>query len=432
MTAHTLPIAPIRLDADLTPPLSPRQAIAESARCLYCFDAACVSACPTGIDIPGFIRRITDGNPIGAGRTILAENILGGTCARVCPTEILCQAACVRSKAGEPPVAIGRLQRFATDALMARLPHPFSRAPDSGKTVAVVGAGPAGLAAAHRLSLLGHRVALFDARPKPGGLNEYGLAAYKMTGDFAQQEVAFILDIGGIALHRGQRLGADITLDGLAAAFDAVFLAIGLSRSASLAIEGVDSPGVVDALSFIEGVRQGQPLAVPGRVVVIGGGNTAVDAAMQALCLGAESVTLAYRRGPAHMGATPWEQQLARSSGVVIAPWLAPQRIIGMTRVEAVRFERTRLADGRLAGTGELVTLAADLVLTAVGQGLGTPDLPGVDIVDGRIAVDDAYQTARSGVFAGGDCIKTGLDLTVQAVEDGKRAAQAIDSFLRR
>jgi glutamate synthase (NADPH/NADH) small chain len=315
---------------------------------------------------------------------------------------------------------------------MARGDHPFARAADSGRRVAVVGAGPAGLAAAHRLSLAGHQVTLFDGRPKAGGLNEYGLAAYKMVDDFAQQEVAFILEVGGITLQCGQRLGQDITLDGLAGVFDAVFLAIGLARPVSLTIDGHDCPGVVDALSFVEGIRQGRPIAVPGRVLVIGGGNTAVDAALQALCLGAESVTMAYRRGPGEMSATAWEQQLARSNGVVIAPWLAPKRIIGTARVEAVQFERTRLTDGRLVGTQQEVTLAADLVLTAVGQGLEDVALPGVAMAAGRIAVDEGYQTSRTGVFAGGDCIKGGADLTVQAVEDGKRAAQAIDRFLRR
>ncbi|MDR3435008.1 NAD(P)-dependent oxidoreductase [Telmatospirillum sp.] len=424
--------APQSLNADLTPPLSALQAMVESARCLYCFEPACVSACPTGIDIPGFIRRIADGNVAGAGRTILSENILGGTCARVCPTEILCQQACVRNTGEERPVAIGRLQRFATDALMGKGGHPFIRAAESGKAVAIVGAGPAGLACAHRLSLLGHRVDIFEARPKPGGLSEYGLAAYKMADDFAQRETSFILALGGIAVHYGRTLGETLDLDALSADYNAVFLAVGLGNPRPLGIAGDDLAGVEDALAFIEKIRQGVAAPILGRVIVIGGGNTAVDAAIQALCLGAGEVVMAYRRGAAQMGATAWEQQLALTRGVIIKPWLAPKRIVGEDgRVEAVQFERTILADGVFLSTGEVIEVPADLVLTAIGQGLRADDLAGLAIDGGRIVVDNRYQTGRPGVFAGGDCIKSGLDLTVQAVEDGKRAAQAIDRFIR-
>ncbi|PKU24413.1 NAD(P)-dependent oxidoreductase [Telmatospirillum siberiense] len=425
---------PQGLDDDLVPPLNALQAMAESSRCLYCYDPACVNACPTGIDIPGFIHRINDGNVVGAAKTILSANIMGGTCARVCPTEILCEQACVRNAGEQRPVSIGRLQRFATDALMARGGgHPFARAPGSGKRVAVVGAGPSGLACAHRLSMLGHAVNIFEAKAKPGGLNEYGLAAYKMTGDFAQREVAFILGIGGIDIHYGKRLGDDLQLGALSGDYDAVFLAIGLAAGRPLGVEGSDLAGVMEALSFIEALRQGRAPAVAGRVVVIGGGNTAVDAAIQSHCLGAEDVVMAYRRGIAQMGATTWEQQLARISGVAIKPWLAPKRILGSGgKVTGVVFERTRLVDGRLQGTGTDVELSADLVLSAVGQELREGELAGIPVTEGRIGIDADYQTARPGVFAGGDCVKSGLDLTVQAVEDGKRAALAIDRFIRK
>jgi glutamate synthase (NADPH/NADH) small chain len=435
MTAAAHAAVPLRLNEDLVPPLSPLQAMAESNRCLYCFEPACVRACPTSIDIPGFIRRIADGNLRGAATTILTENIMGGTCGRVCPTEILCEQACVRNTGEGRPVAIGRLQRYATDPLIAGGDQPFKRAPDTGKHVAVIGAGPAGLACAHRLSLLGHQVTIFESKAKAGGLNEYGLAAYKMTGDFAQREVRFILGLGGIDLHYGKTLGRDLSLDDLAAGHDAVFLAIGLGASRLLAIDGGNYRGVADALSFIEALRQadGPKPAVGRRVVVIGGGNTAIDAAVQARCLGAEEVTIAYRRGPEHMGATAWEQQLARSNGVAIKPWLTPRRIVGAAgAVSAIEFERTQLDGDRLVGTDEIVTFAADMVLTAVGQGLRQADVEGLAVGDGRIRISADYQTTRPGVFAGGDCVKTGQDLTVQAVEDGKQAALAIDTYLSR
>ncbi len=425
--------SPQGLDDDLVPPMNALQAMAESSRCLYCYEAACVRACPTAIDIPGFIRRIGDGNVAGAAKVILAANIMGGTCSRVCPTEILCEQACVRNTGEARPVAIGRLQRFATDALLARAEsHPFTRAAESGKRVAVVGAGPAGLSAAHRLSQLGHRVDVFEARPKPGGLNEFGLAAYKMTNDFAQREVAFILGLGGITIHYGRRLGEDLPLDDLAGDYDAVFLAIGLARPRPLGLEGDGLSGVMEALHFIEALRQRKAPPVGGRVVVIGGGNTAVDAAIQAHCLGADEVVMAYRRGVEQMAATAWEQQLARISGVVIRPWLAPKRIVGAGgKATGVVFERTRLVDGRLTGSGAEVELPADLVLSAVGQELKEDELGGLAVRQGRIDIDDGYRTGRPGVFAGGDCVKSGLDLTVQAVEDGKRAALAIDRFIR-
>lgn len=432
MAAVISTTGPKTLDHDLVPPLTRLQAMAESARCLYCFEAACVKACPTGIDVPGFIRRIADENVVGAARTILSANILGGTCSRVCPTEILCEQACVRTAGEQRAVAIGRLQRYAVDALMEKRGHPFVRAAESGKRVAVVGAGPAGLACAHGLSRLGHRVDIFEAKAKAGGLNEFGLAAYKMAGDFAQREVAFILELGGMAIHSGKCLGRDLALDQLAADYDAVFLAIGLGLARGLNIEGSDLAGVMDALGFIEGLRQGARPSIGRRVVVIGGGNTAIDAAVQARCLGVDEVLMAYRRGPAQMSATDWEQQLARSSGVVIRPWLAPRRVIGTDgRVKAVLFEATRLDGGCLIGTGELVELLADTVLVAVGQGLRQADVGGLAVADGRIAIDAEYRTSRVGVFAGGDCVKSGLDLTVQAVQDGKLAAQAIDRFLR-
>lgn len=416
--------------ADLTPAMTPVQALAESNRCLFCYDAPCIKACPTGIDIPAFIRSIATGNLKGAATTILSENIMGGTCGRVCPTETLCEQACVRNRAEDRPVAIGRLQRHATDRLIDGEPaHPFPRAAATGKRVAVVGAGPAGLSCAHRLATLGHEVTVFEAKAKSGGLNEYGLAPYKMADDFARREVAFILGVGGITVEHGRKLGADLSLDGLRAGYDAVFLGLGLGSNNRLGIPGEERPGVEDATAFIERVRQappGQPPAVGSKVVVIGGGNTAIDAAIQAKRLGSEDVTLVYRRGRAQMGATAWEQELALTEGVVLKTFAAPSAI-GET---AITFERTRLTDGKLTATGETFTLQADMVLKAVGQKLSADALDGLQVAGGKIAIDPSYRTTLAKVWAGGDCVATGEDLTVQSVQDGKLAALAIHSHL--
>ncbi len=282
--------------ADIHPPLTAVQARIESERCYYCYDAPCTTACPTGIDIPSFIRRIGEDNPRGAAKAILEENIFGGMCARVCPTEVLCEQACVRNTNEDKPVEIGALQRHATDHLMAHPGAPlFKRAPASGKRVAVVGAGPAGLSCAHRLAMLGHDVVVMDAKPKAGGLNEYGLAAYKTPDDFAQREIAWLLSIGGIAVEHGKALGRDITLATLTAAHDAVFLATGLAGVNALGQQGEDLAGVEDAVAVIARLRPADDVAalpVGRRVLVLGGGMTAVDAAVQSRKLGAEQVTI--------------------------------------------------------------------------------------------------------------------------------------------
>ena len=433
-------VASARLDAetlarnfsDIAPPMRSQDALVEASRCYFCYDAPCVQACPTGIDIPGFIKKISSGNLRGSALRILEANIFGGACARVCPTEILCEGACVRLGDSERAVQIGALQRHATDWLMAREPTPFARAPSTGKRVAVVGAGPAGLSCAHRLAMRGHDVVVFEARDKAGGLNEYGIAAYKVPDDFAQDEVAFILGVGGIELRRGVRLGEGVTLDGLRAEYDAVFLGMGQTGVRALGIEGEALPGVRDAVAFIDELRQSPKtqLSVGRRVVVIGGGNTAVDAATQARRLGAEDVTIAYRRGPETMSATSVEQEWAQTNNVMIRHWAAPLRLLQADgHVSGVEFARTRAdATGRAVPAGSTFTLAADMVLKAVGQTF----MPGsLDLAteDGRIAVDQERRTALPGVWAGGDCV-AGVDLTVAAVEDGKQAAESICRYL--
>lgn len=428
--------------ADIAPLMNPAQAAIAASRCHYCYDAPCVHACPTQIDIPGFIRKIGNGNLKGAARDILSANPLGGMCARVCPTEILCEGACVRNHQDDEPVQIGALQRHATDWAMASRAPLFARAPDTGRRIAVVGAGPAGLACAHRLALSGHRVTIFDRHAKPGGLNEYGIAAYKTVDDFAQREVQWLLSVGGIEWRAGAALGRDLSLADLRQQHDAVFLAVGLAGVKSLGIAGEELDGVEDAIAFIGRLRQANDkstVAVGRRVVVIGGGNTAVDAAVQSRKLGAQSVTMAYRRGVDAMSATWAEREFAQKQGVMLALWARPLRLIADDegrRVVGVQFERTREdAAGRLIGTGERFSVEADMVLKAIGQTLVADgiDRDILTLDGGRIVVDDERRTSLAQVWAGGDCAAhEGLDLTVQAVQDGKLAAESIDRHFAR
>ncbi|MDR5783229.1 NAD(P)-dependent oxidoreductase [Caballeronia sp. LZ065] len=411
--------------ADVAPLLDATAAAAAASRCFYCYDAPCIQACPTQIDIPGFIRKIGNGNLKGAAVDILSANPLGGMCARVCPTEILCEGSCVRNHPGDKPVAIGALQRHATDRAMARGEPLFSRAPDTGRRVAVVGAGPAGLACAYRLALAGHRAVIFDARDKPGGLNEYGIAAYKTVEDYAQREIEWLHSIGGIEIRTGMALGRDVTLDELRTQYDAVFLGFGLAGVRELGLDGETLGGVMNAVDFIEQVRQADDLAsvpVGRRVVVIGGGNTAVDACVQSRKLGATNVTMAYRRGVENMSATWAEREFAQTNGVGIVTHAKPVRLIGVDgQVTGVEFERD----------AERFVIEADIVLKAIGQTLVPVGVARelLTLDGGRIVTDENRQTTLPKVWAGGDCAThEGLDLTVQAVQDGKLAAASIDA----
>ena len=417
--------------ADLHVPLEPHEVRVAADRCYFCYDAPCVTACPTDIDIPLFIRQISTDRSEAAAKTILDMNILGGMCARVCPTEVLCEQACVREVSEGKPVEIGRLQRHATDRLMAKNIHPFDRAAATGKKVAVVGAGPAGLSCAHRLALKGIDVTIYDARSKAGGLNEYGIAAYKSTNDFATKEVAWLLSIGGITIENNKTLGIDMTLDGLSSDFDAVFLSVGLGGVNALSMSSEDDTCMSDAVGFIETLRQTTDLAsIPiGRnVVVIGGGMTAVDAAVQSKLLGAEQVTIAYRRGREAMSASRYEQDLAASHGVKLLFNVQPVTLETLEPSAALVLEYTATKDGRLTGTGETMRISADQVFSAIGQTLATD---GGLALDGRkISVTGAGRTSRDRVWAGGDCASGGDDLTVTAVAEGRDAAMDIYATL--
>lgn len=426
--------------SDLAPPLTARQAALESSRCLYCYDAPCVNACPSEIDIPSFIRNISHENVQGAAEKILSANILGGSCARVCPTEILCQQACVRNNAQEcAPVLIGLLQRYAIDNAQFTK-HPFQRAPASGKRIAVVGAGPAGLSCAHRLAMHGHEVVIFEAREKAGGLNEYGIAAYKLVDDFAQREVDFLLQIGGIEIRHGHKLGDDLSLSELHQQFDAVFLGIGLAASKRLGLPGEDAPGLLAATDYIRELRQSDDLTqlpVAERCIVLGAGNTAIDMAVQMSKLGARDVNLVYRRGFEEMGATEHEQDIAKANQVRLLTWAQPDAVLlnEQGQVRGMRFARTRVENGKLQSTGQTFELAADAIFTAIGQtfdgsALSDPLARELKREGERIWVDAQLQTSVPGVYAGGDCTAQGQDLTVQAVQHGKLAAEAIHSHL--
>lgn len=424
--------------SDAYPLLNKREAFVESERCYFCYDAPCVQACPTSIDIPQFIRQIATDNPDGSAKTIFEQNILGGMCARVCPTEQLCEEMCVREVAEGKPVKIGELQRYATDHYMAHKDQPFERAAPTGKKVAVVGAGPAGLSCAHRLASHGHDVVLFDANEKLGGLNEYGIAAYKSTEDFAQKEVDFVLGIGGIKVEAGKALGRDVTLSQLRKDYDAVFIGAGLGGVNALGMEGEDADGVMDAVSYIADLRQADQLdtlPVGRKIVVIGGGMTATDIANQTKRLGADDVTIVYRRGQDRMNASSKEQKFAQTTGVTIRTYAAPKALVANGAVNAITFENVEEKDGKLSGTGETFTLEADMVFKAIGQTLHGAEL-GADFGEialekGRIKVDADRKTSLPDVWAGGDCVSDGDDLTVVSVEDGKIAAENINQFLK-
>jgi len=423
--------------ADAHPPLTPVQALIEAERCYYCYDAPCVAACPTGIDIPSFVRRIGEKNLRGAARAILEANVFGGMCARVCPTEVLCEQACVRNTNEDKPVEIGRLQRHATDAYFAAPGAPmFTRAAPTGRRIAVVGAGPAGLACAHRAAMLGHEVTVFEASPKPGGLNEYGLATYKTTDDFAQKEIAWLLSIGGIELRCGQALGEHVLLADLEMQYDAVFIGLGLGGVNALGLAGENTAGLGNAVGFIAGLRQASDYAalpVGRRVVVIGGGMTAIDAAVQSRKLGAEEVTIVYRRDMERMPASTYEREWAQLNGVTIRTWSVLKSLDAPAgHVAGATFVGVQEVGGKLESTGRHWNIAADTVLKAIGQTLVLVDpmLTTLAVRGGRIEVDAEGRTSHAKVWAGGDCTYGGQDLTVEAVEHGKIAAHSIDRAL--
>jgi dihydropyrimidine dehydrogenase (NAD+) subunit PreT len=423
-----MPDAYLEAFSDLHPPLDRHEAHVEADRCYFCYDAPCMTACPTSIDIPLFIREIAADNPLGAAKTIFDQNIFGGMCARVCPTETLCEEVCVREAAEGKPVKIGLLQRYATDIATQQGKQFYERAPSTGKRAAVVGAGPAGLACAHRLSMHGHDVDVYEARQKGGGLNEFGIAAYKAPDGFAQIEVDYITSIGGIEIKYGKALGSDISLGQLAEDYDAVFLGMGLAGVNALGDADADAEGSLDAVAWIGDLRQTTDLAsipVGRRVVVIGGGMTAIDAGVQAKSLGADEVTICYRGPKDRMKASEYEQELAKIRGVTIRYDMQPKKMIASDGVvTAMEFERG----------GETVVIECDEVMKAIGQSFVPDAVDGsaskIELSKGRIKVDEKGKTSLAKVWAGGDCVDAGDDLTVTAVAQGRDAAESIHAML--
>ena len=417
---------------DLHPPLSEHEALIASDRCYFCYDAPCVTACPTEIDIPLFIRQIMTGTPQASGKTILAQNILGGMCARVCPTETLCEQACVREISEGKPVEIGRLQRYATDSIMELSHHPFERSAETGLKIAVIGAGPAGLACAHRLAIHGHKVTIFDKNKKAGGLNEYGIAAYKSVDNFAQKEIDWLLEIGGIEIKSNCVLNENIFIDELKAEYNAVFLGVGLVGVNELSVPGNDKNNVLDAVKFIENLRQKEDKAsipIGRKIVVIGGGMTAVDAAVQSKLLGADDVSIVYRRERAKMGASKFEQDLATSKGVRIIENASPVEISGNEAASSIKFAYTKSTNGVLEIQSEEFELEVDQVFKAIGQNIDS-SLRDLKLKNGKIVIDEEGRTSITGLWAGGDCALGGEDLTVTAVAQGRDAAESINNKL--
>ncbi len=418
---------------DVHKPFDPHEAFVAADRCYFCYDAPCTVACPTDIDIPLFIRQISTGTPKQAAKTILEQNILGGMCARVCPTETLCEEACVREAAEGKPVEIGKLQRFATDKIMDEDGHPFQRMSETNKRVAVVGAGPAGLACAHRLSMYGHKIDLFEARDKLGGLNEYGIAAYKTVNNFAEREVQWLLEIGGITPKLGIELGKDIQLPDLEQDYDAIFLAIGLGGVNALSLADEEAFGVVSAVDFISDLRQAnefKDIPIGRNVVVIGGGMTAIDAGVQSKLLGAENVTIVYRRGEGQMSASVKEREHATSAGVRILTNLSPKRIIAKDgKLQEIVFAYAKSKNGKYEISSEEVSLKADQIFKAIGQTCKQVTEK-VNTISKKIKTTDEGRIGNQKIWAGGDCSHVGEDLTVTAVAQGRDAAEDINKFL--
>lgn len=426
--------------AEIEPKYTPQEALVEAERCLYCFDAPCIMACPTGIDIPAFIKKIATNNLTGSARTILQSNPLGGSCARVCPTTALCEGACVMLDRDEKPIKIGRLQRYATDYVFEnkiKVLNPPQK--KNGKSVAVIGGGPSGLGCAAELAQLGYDVTIFEKEKQAGGLNTYGIAYYKLRPEDSLAEVELVKSLG-VKFKTGVEVGKKVTAAQLQKEFDAIFVGVGLGRTYRLGIPGEDFPEVYEALDFIK-ILHTQPLhkvPVGKRVAVIGCGNTAIDAVTQSKRLGATNAVIIYRRGEKDMPAYPYEYEIAKTDGCEFMFHTVPVEVVATKgQVAGLKLARTKINEkGKLEVVkGSEFVEPFDMVIKALGQepqaALLTKLFPKLKLnKDGTVVRDAATgQTSLKNIFAGGDCANGGREV-VNAVGEGKKAARGIHKFL--
>ena len=428
--------------SELRPSLSETGAKAEAERCLFCYDSPCTKACPTHIDIPSFIKKISTGNLLGSAKTILEANWVALTCAKACPVEVLCEGACVYNEKGERPIEIGRLQRYTMDNYFERgMPPIFSRSVINGKTVGIVGSGPAGLACAAELALMGYDVTIYEANKIPGGLNTWGIAPYESRREDSMKEIKMVESFG-VKIKIGTRVGQSISIKDLLGLHDAIFLGVGLGEVPGLSIPGEELTGVFDAIEFIEKVKSEKwdTVKVGKRVAVIGAGNTSIDAATEAKRLGAEQVYILYRRSASEMSAYYFEYLLAKNDGVIFHFKIVPKKILGKKIVEGIECIKMESGEPDKNGKRNLVPIPGsefivpiDMVIKAIGQ---EPKLnflssiAGVELCAGKVKVDPVtYQTGNPKIFAGGDCINGGKEV-VNAAFDGKMAAHGIDNYL--
>ena len=427
---------------ELTSAFTKNSAISEANRCLFCFDSPCTRACPTHIDIPTFIKKIATDNVIGSAKTIFKSNWIALTCAKACPVEELCEGACVYVERGEKPIEIGRLQRYAVENYFnSGMPELFVKKAKNGKSVGIIGSGPAGLACGAELSLLGYDVQVYESNKIPGGLNTWGIAPYKIRQEDSLKEVKYIQKLG-VKIKTSTKVGESITIEELLKKHDAIFIGVGLGESSMLNIPGEDLDGVIGALEFIEEVKKENwsRVNVGKRVAVIGAGNTSIDAATEAKRLGAEEVRIIYRRSQTEMPANNFEYELAKNDGIIFNFLTTPVEIIGNGKVEGITCTKMKLGKEDESGRRTPIplkesdfTLPVDMVIYALGQEAKISFLqsvPELNFKNGRVQVDEiTYQTSNPKVFAGGDCINGGME-TVNAAHDGKSAALGIDKYL--
>tara|TARA_B110000046_G_C13003152_1_gene403128 strand:- start:809 stop:2131 length:1323 start_codon:yes stop_codon:yes gene_type:complete len=419
------------------PLMNDTEAYYEASRCLFCFDAPCIKACPTGIDIPLFIKQIHTDNITGASKTIFDSNWLGNACGIVCPTGVLCEGACVYNHQDVPPIKIGRLQNYATNKTIDAGKVIFKVGKPNGRKIAIIGAGPAGIACASESRTLGYKVDIFEAKEKPSGLTVYGIAPYKITNEEVLKEVAYLQNQLGFNIKYKTAINSKEALKSLEDEYDAIFIGVGLGKTRNLELEGEEKENVIGAVEFVEELRmKHHKLAVPKKVVILGGGNTAMDAASEAARMGAKKTVLAYRNSKEKMGAYGFEYDLAISAGVDSLFNVTPIAITGNGKVEGVKFAKTEMVEGKLkTNMNNTFIVRCDMVIKATGQAkqghlYGLIDNLEIDAKT-RIKTNDEFQTSNPMYFAGGDAINGGAEV-VNAAYDGKMAAQGIHNWLNK